>query len=100
VLLFFFRLSPIGIVVVLNGFLLGCQYGRVDCDFSGTCTEDDQCQCIFNCDGDGETVEDEQTGLTYANQCQLDRARCNSYYQQTSPERGMLARFFHERIAS
>ncbi|CAF1530523.1 unnamed protein product, partial [Rotaria sordida] len=59
-----------------------CQYGRVECEFNATCTKQDECQCIFNCNDDGEPVQDERTGIMYPNQCRLDQAQCHSYYQQ------------------
>ncbi|CAF3381609.1 unnamed protein product [Rotaria socialis] len=59
-----------------------CQYGRIECEFNATCTEQDECRCIFDCNDDGESVQDERTGITYPNQCRLDQAQCNAYYQQ------------------
>ncbi|CAF3324637.1 unnamed protein product [Rotaria sp. Silwood1] len=65
-----------------------CQYGRVECEFNATCTEEDECQCIFNCNDDGEPVQDDRTGITYPNQCRFDQAQCNAYYQQGFSRKG------------
>ncbi|CAF4806849.1 unnamed protein product [Rotaria sp. Silwood1] len=65
-----------------------CQYGRVECEFNATCTEQDECQCIFNCNDDGEPVQDDRTGITYPNQCRFDQAQCNAYYQQGFSRKG------------
>jgi hypothetical protein len=73
-------------------FISACQYGRIECDFDATCTIQDECQCIFNCNETvGEPVQDESTGTTYPNQCRLNEARCNSYYQPppSSSKKGM-----------
>lgn len=73
--------------------ILACQYGRIECDFSATCTPNDECQCIFSCNDTDELVQDEITGITYPNQCRLDEARCHSYYQPlSSSKKGMLRR--------
>jgi hypothetical protein len=68
---------------------LACQYGRIECEFAATCTEQDECQCIFNCIDNEEPVQDDTTGITYPNQCRLNQARCNSYYQQSLSKKGM-----------
>lgn len=60
----------------------------MECEFRATCTEQNQCQCIFNCNNDGEPVQDDTTGITYPNECQLDKARCISYYQQSTWRKG------------
>jgi hypothetical protein len=70
--------------------VLACQYGRIECEFNATCTKQDECQCIFNCNDNGESVQDDTTGITYPNQCRLNQARCNSYYQQSLSKKGML----------
>ncbi|CAM4778886.1 unnamed protein product [Rotaria magnacalcarata] len=65
-----------------------CQYRRIECEFNATCTEQDECRCIFDCNDDGESVQDERTGITYPNQCRLDQAQCNAYYQQPFARKG------------
>lgn len=47
------------------------------------CTEQNECQCIFNCSDIGEAIQDETTGKWYSNQCRLDQARCDSYYDKS-----------------
>ncbi|CAF0752008.1 unnamed protein product [Adineta ricciae] len=52
-----------------------CQYGRTECEFRATCTLENECRCLFNCNDQGQSIRDETTGITYPNQCQLDRTR-------------------------
>jgi hypothetical protein len=66
-----------------------CSYGRIECHFGATCTIQDECQCIFNCNETEEVVQDETTGINYPNKCRLNEARCNSYYQPLSSKKGM-----------
>jgi len=71
-------------------FVRACQHGRVNCQFGATCTEQDQCQCIFNCndEADGEAVQDDETSMTYPNKCRLNEARCNVYYDKLTSKTG------------
>ena len=61
----------------------------MECEFGATCTREDQCRCIFNCDETEEAVQDETSGIMYPNQCRLNEARCNSHYQPTLSRKGM-----------
>ncbi len=70
-------------------FFIECQYGHIECEFAATCTAQHECQCVFNCNDDGESVEDNTTGIKYPNQCRLNEAQCNSYYQQSLSKKGM-----------
>jgi hypothetical protein len=72
--------------------IVACQYGRIECEFGATCTEQDECRCLFNCNNHEEPVQDDTTGITYPNQCQLDNARCHSYYRQSSSGKGKRIR--------
>ncbi|CAF1487009.1 unnamed protein product [Adineta steineri] len=65
-----------------------CEYGRTLCEAQATCTEQNECRCIFNCDDDDEPVQDVETRIISQKQCQLDEAACNSHYQQSSLEKG------------
>ncbi|CAF1014592.1 unnamed protein product [Adineta ricciae] len=47
-----------------------CLHGFIECKYNATCTEQNQCHCIFNCaDSNGDA-------------CRLDQARCLAYYEK------------------
>ncbi len=65
---------------ILTFYRLAC---LTECEFGAICTEQNECQCVFNCTDNGERIVDKTSGKWYSNQCQLDQAKCKSFYEKS-----------------
>ncbi|CAF1289873.1 unnamed protein product [Adineta steineri] len=52
-----------------------CLYGYSECRYNATCTEQNECRCIFSCSGNGQSIE-------HTNKCRLAQDICKSYYEK------------------
>lgn len=65
---------------------LACLYGHTECEYGGTCTEQNVCQCLFNCTddyNDDNRIQEETTGKWYSNRCRFNQSKCHSFYEKS-----------------
>lgn len=65
--------------------MLVCLYGYTECEYGGTCTEQNFCQCLFNCSDDSsdDPIQEDTTGKWYSKKCLYDQSKCHSFYEKS-----------------
>ncbi|CAF4369879.1 unnamed protein product, partial [Adineta steineri] len=53
-----------------------CLYGYSECRYNATCTEQNECRCIFSCSDNRQSIE-------HTNKCRLAQDICKSYYEKS-----------------